>query len=133
MKAIKSKITRGLCVGTKVRTCDNSGGKLVRIIAVKKQKTVKGRIASAGIGDLVVVSVLTGRQDMTHQVVPAVVVRQRQEFRRPDGTRVTFEDNSVVIMKDEKGNPKGTILKGPVAKEACIRFPGISKIASIIV
>lgn len=82
---------------------------------------------------MVIVSVLTGRQDMVHQVVPAVVVRQRQEFKRPNGVRVTFEDNSIVICKDEKGNPKGTILKGPVAKEACIRFPGISKIASVIV
>ena len=82
---------------------------------------------------MVTVAVIKGRQDIVHTVVPAVVVRQRQEFKRADGVHVLFEDNSVVILKDEKGNPKGTILKGPVAKEACTRFPAIAKIASIIV
>ena len=133
MKAIKSTVTQGLSIGSKVHTCDNSGAKLARVVAVKHKKTTKRQVAGAGVGDMVIVSVLTGRQDMVHQVVPAVVVRQRQEFKRPNGVRVTFEDNSIVICKDEKGNPKGTILKGPVAKEACIRFPGISKIASVIV
>lgn len=133
MKAIKSSVTGALNVGAKVQTCDNSGAKLVRIIAVKGKKTTKGGISAAGVGDMVIVSVLKGKLDMVHQVVPAVVVRQKKEFRRPDGTRVKFEDNSVVILKDDNGNPKGTILKGPVAKESCIRFPGISKIASIIV
>ena len=38
-----------------------------------------------------------------------------------------------VVLKDDKGNPKGTIFKGPIAKEACERWPGIAKIASIIV
>ncbi|MFW5746134.1 MAG: 50S ribosomal protein L14, partial [Nanoarchaeota archaeon] len=130
MKAIGSKVTRGLNVGTKVQTCDNSGAKIVQIVAVKGHKTVKGRISAAGVGDMVMVSVLKGRVDIVHQVVPAVVVRQRKEFKRPNGTRVSFEDNSVVILKDEKGNPKGTILKGPIAKEACVRFPGVAKIAS---
>ena len=44
-----------------------------------------------------------------------------------------FEDNAAVVLKDDKGTPKGTILKGPIAKEACERWPGISKLASIIV
>jgi len=69
---------------------------------------------------------------MRKQVVFAVIVRQKREFRRPDGMRVRFEDNAAVVLKDDKGNPKGTIFKGPIAKEAAARWPGVSKVASII-
>jgi len=133
MKPIKSKITKGLPVRAEVPTCDNSGAKIVRIISVKGHKTVKGKLPAAGIGDLVTGAVKAGRPDMRKQVVFGVVVRQRKEFRRPDGTRVKFEDNAVVVLKDDKGNPKGTIFKGPIAKEACDRWPGIAKLANIIV
>ena len=70
---------------------------------------------------------------MRKKVVYAIVVRQKKEYRRPDGTRIKFEDNSAVVLKDDKGNPQGTIFKGPIAKEACERWPGIAKVASIIV
>ncbi|MCP4340711.1 MAG: hypothetical protein GY799_17945, partial [Desulfobulbaceae bacterium] len=64
-------------------------------------------------------------------VVYAVIVRQKKEYKRPDGTRVSFEDNAAVVLKDEKGNPKGTIFKGPIAKESASRFPAVAKVASI--
>ena len=70
---------------------------------------------------------------MRKQVVSAIVVRQKKEFRRANGTRIKFEDNAVVVCKDEKGNPKGTIFKGPIAKEATERWSPISKVASIVV
>lgn len=133
MKSITAKRTKALPVGARVETCDNSGAKVVKIFSVKGHKTVKGQYPEAGVGDLVKASVIKGRPDMRKTVVLAVVVRQKKEYRRLDGTRVKFEDNAVVVVKDEKGNPKGTILKGPVAKEACERWPGISKISSIIV
>ena len=133
MKALKARITKGLSAGSKVATCDNSGAKIVQIYAVKRAKTVKGRIPTAGIGDLVFASVKKGLPGMKKQKVLAVIVRQKKEYRRPDGTRIKFEDNAVVVLKDDKGNPKGTILKGPIAKEATERWPGIGKIASIIV
>ena len=133
MKSVNAKVTRALPVGARVETCDNSGAKVVKIFSVKGHKTVKGQLPTAGVGDLVKVSVIKGRPDMRKTVNWAVVVRQKKEYRRLDGTRVKFEDNAVVIVKDEKGNPKGTILKGPVAKEACERWPGITKISSIIV
>jgi large subunit ribosomal protein L14 len=132
MKAIKSSITNGLQVGSYAETCDNSGAKVVKITGVKRKKTVKGRVPGAGIGDMVVCAVKKGKPDMRKTVVLGVVVRQRKEFRRPDGTRVSFEDNSIVVLKDDKGNPKGTILKGPIAKEAAMRWPAVAKIASII-
>ena len=133
MKPIKSKITKGLPTGALVPTCDNSGAKIIRIFSVKGHKTSKGRMPAAGVGDLVLASVKKGRPDMAKEVVFAVIVRQKKEFRRPDGTRIKFEDNAAVVLKDEKGNPKGTLLKGPIAKEACDRWPGISKLAKIVV
>jgi large subunit ribosomal protein L14 len=132
MKAIKANVTNGLQVGSYVETCDNSGAKILKITGVKRKKTVKGRIPGAGVGDMVVAAVKKGRPDMRKTVVYAVIVRQKKEYKRPDGTRVMFEDNAAVVLKDEKGNPKGTIFKGPVAKEAAGKFPGVAKVANII-
>ena len=133
MKPVKAKTTRALTFGTKIPVCDNSGAKVIRLFAVKGHKTVKGRLQSAGIGDLIMASVVKGKPEIRKQVVLAVIVRQRKEYRRPNGTRVKFEDNAAVVLKDDKGNPKGTLFKGAIAKEACERWPGISKIANIIV
>ncbi|MBU1245591.1 MAG: 50S ribosomal protein L14 [Nanoarchaeota archaeon] len=133
MKQIGSKIPKAIGRGAKILTCDNSGAKLVRLISIKGSKTKKGKYPAAGIGDMIACSVIKGTPEMRKQVVAGVVVRQKKEFRRPDGTRVKFEDNAVIICKDNKGTPKGTAFKGPIAKEATFRWPGIGKIAKIIV
>ena len=133
MKALKANIVKGLPVGSEVDTCDNSGAKTVRIFSVFGHKTVKGQKPAAGIGDLVMVAVKRGKPEMRKQVAFAVVVRQKKEWKRSNGMRIKFEDNAVVILKDEKGNPKGTIFKGPIAKEVADRWPMVAKIASIIV
>jgi large subunit ribosomal protein L14 len=133
MEAIKAKITKALPVGSVVDTCDNSGAKKIRIFTVYKMKTVKGRRQSAGVGDMIMASVKTGRPDMRKTTVYAVIVRQKKEYKRQDGTRIKFEDNAAVVLKDEMGNPKGTIFKGAIAKEACDRWPNIAKIARIII
>ena len=133
MKAIKAKISKGIFHGSLVPTCDNSGAKMVRIVSIKGSKTVRRKKPEAGIGDLVMVAVRRGDKDMIKQVVLAVIVRQKKAYRRSDGMRVMFEDNAVVVLKDEKGNPKGTIFKGPIAKEAVERWPGIAKVASTVV
>lgn len=132
MKALTAKVTRCLPHRAKVSTCDNSGAKIIRIISVKGSKTVKGRKPTAQIGDLVLASVIKGNPSMRKQVVPAVIVRQKKAYKRPDGTRVSFESNAAVVLKDDKGTPKGTIFKGPIAKEAAERWPRISKVASIV-
>src|SRR3989338_3494085 len=132
MKALRSKISKGLQFGSIVATCDNSGAKTAKIISVIGAKTVKGRLSGCGIGSLVQVAVKKGTKDVKAQVFYATIVRQRKEFRRSDGMRVKFEDNAIVILKDEKGNPKGTLLKGPVAKEAAEKWPGVAKISKII-
>ncbi len=133
VQAVKAKVTNALNVGSWVDTCDNSGAKVIKITSVMDSKTSKGRIPSCGVGALVMAAVKRGRPEMRKQVVFAIIVRQRKEYRRPNGMRVKFEDNSAVVLKDEKGTPKGTIFKGPIAKEAADRYPGVAKVASLIV
>ncbi len=133
MKAIKSSVTRALPLQAMIPTCDNSGAKILKIVSVKGHKTVRGRVPTAGIADLVMASVKKGKLEMRKQVVPAVIVRQKKEFRRPDGTRIKFEDNAAVVLKDLKGNPKGTIFKGAIAKEVAERWPAVAKVAKIVV
>lgn len=133
MKAVSSRVVRALQVGAQIPTCDNSGAKLVEIITVLGHKTVKGRRTAGGVGDMCIVTVKKGKPDMRKQVVPAIIVRQKKEYRRPDGTRIKFEDNACVVCKDDKGNPKGTFLKGAIAKEATERWPAVANISSTIV
>jgi large subunit ribosomal protein L14 len=134
MKAITGKRARGLNLGAVVNAADNSGAKIVRIVSVVKGKSTKGRQYSAAISDHVKVSVRKGIPEMRKQVFNAVVVRQRKEWRRLTGERIAFADNAVVILKDEKsGDPKGTQIKGPIAKEVVERWPGIAKIAGVVV
>lgn len=116
-----------------IDTCDNSGAKVIQLLSVKTLKTSKGRFPAGGVGDLITASVIKGNQEMRKTVVQAIIVRQKKEYRRADGTRIKFEDNAAVVLKDDKGNPKGTMIKGPVAKEAAERWPGIAKLAGMVV
>jgi large subunit ribosomal protein L14 len=133
MQAVKARITRALPVGTELEACDNSGAKMIRIFNVMNLKTRKGRIPAAGVADLVMASVKRGRPDMRKKTVLAVIVRQKRSYRRPSGVRIRFEDNAAIIVKDEKGNPQGSLIKGPIAKEVCERWPMIAKLATIVV
>ena len=133
MKAIKSKMRKALPIGAVLTVADNSGAKTVTIVTVRGYKTRTRMLQSAGIADMVTATVITGKPDMKHKLVPCVVVRQKKEFTRPDGTKVTFEDNAAIVLKDIKlGLPKGSMIKGPIAKEVAIRWPAVAKIASII-
>ncbi|MBS3134360.1 50S ribosomal protein L14 [Candidatus Woesearchaeota archaeon] len=132
MKSVQARVTRALPFGARVDVCDNSGAKTIRIFSVYGHKTVKGRYQEAGIGDLVNASIIKGKPGMKKQVVQAVIVRQKKPYRRLNGERIKFEDNAAVVLKDDKGNPKGTIIKGPIAKEAASKWPAIAKIASAV-
>ena len=129
MKAISARVTRGLNIGSNVVAADNSGARIVRITGVKHGKSRKGRQQYAKVGDWVKVSVRAGKPDMKGQVFDAVVIRQRKPYRRLTGERVCFEDNAVALLKDEKGNPKGTFIKGPVAREVHERWKEVAKLA----
>jgi len=132
MKAISARVSRGLNLGAIMNAADNSGAKIVRLVGVKRGKSTKGRQGYAKIADWVKVSVRKGIPDMKGKVFDAVIVRQKKPFRRLNGERVAFEDNAVAILKDEKGNPKGTQIKGPVAREVMERWASVAKIASVI-
>ena len=133
MKALSARVTRGLNIGSNVFACDNSGARIVRITGIKRGKSRHGRQLTAKLGDWVKVSVREGNPDMRGKVFDAVVVRQKKPWRRLTGERICFSDNAVVLLKDEKGNPKGTQVKGAVAREISERWSNISKLAKTIV
>ncbi|MBC7110346.1 MAG: 50S ribosomal protein L14 [Archaeoglobi archaeon] len=132
MRAKKAKVTRALTTGSRLECADNTGARVIQIIQVKGYKGVRNRYPSAGVGDMVIATVKRGTPEMRKQIVYAVIIRQRKEYRRPDGMRIKFEDNAAVIV-NEKGEPKGSEIKGPVAREAVERFPKIASAATMIV
>ena len=132
MKAISAKATRGLNLGAKLIVADNSGARIARLVSVKRGKSAKGRQGYAKIADWVKVSIKKGIPDMKGKVFDAIVIRQKKSYRRLNGERIMFEDNAVAILKDEKGNPKGTQIKGPVAREVMERWASVAKIAQVI-
>jgi len=132
MKAKLSRIPRAVQTGTKLICADNTGARVVEVVSVDGYHGVRRRQPKLGIGDVATVSVKKGTPDMRRKLLKAVVIRQRKEMRRPSGLRVGFDDNAVVII-DERGEPKGTEIKGPVAREVAERFPKIGSTATIIV
>lgn len=132
MKGIAGNQTNGLITGSRLNVIDNSGAKVIEIIAVPRYHGVARRLPAAGVGDMVMASVKKGTPQMRRQIVYAVIVRQRRPMRRPDGTMVSFEDNAAVITTDT-GETKGTDIKGPVAREAAERWPRVSATANIII
>lgn len=133
MKAVASRMTRGLNLGAKVVAADNSGARLVKLVGVKGGKTRRGRQQHVKIGDWVKVSVRKGLPEMRGKVFDAVVIRQKKPYKRNSGERIAFQDNAVALLKDEKGNTKGTQIKGPVPREVIERWKEIGKIAQFIV
>lgn len=123
---------RGLSYGAKIPVICNCGAKRVQLISVIGFKAAKRQHPSATVGDMIVCSVKKGTPDMRKKVVRAIIIQMKQKFCRADGTHVHFEQNGVVIV-DEDGNPNGTEIKGPVAREVIDRWPGVGKIASMVV
>ncbi|QIW23282.1 50S ribosomal protein L14 [Sulfolobus sp. S-194] len=125
-------LTPGLQHYTTVTVADNSGAKEAVIIGIYGYKGVLRRIPFANIADLVMVSVRKGTPEVRKQKFRAVIVRQRMPYRRPDGTWISFEDNAVVIINPD-GTPKGTEIRGPIAKEAAERWPKVASIATMVI
>lgn len=100
---------------TVLNVADNSGAKKIRCFRVPKG--MKRRYA--GLGDIIQASVqdaIPHANVKKGDIVKAVVVRTVKEIRRADGTYIKFDDNAAVIINDE-GEPKGTRIFGPVARE----------------
>jgi len=132
MEALKADVTPGLSKGSLITCADNTGARELKVISVSGYSGTKNRHPKGGIGDKVTVSVTKGTPEMRRQVLEAVVVRQRKPIRRPDGTRVRFEDNAAVII-DDLDEPRGTEIKGPVAREVAERYGSIASTATMIV
>ena len=132
MKGIAGKVTRGLPTAARLTCADNTGAKVVEIIAVPKLGGTMRRYPSAGIGHMIKVSVKRGTPETRRQMFTAVIIRQRRPFRRVDGTWVQFADNACVITND-RGEVEGTDIKGPVSRESAERWPRIAATAKQIV
>ncbi len=112
---------------TMLNVADNSGAKKIRCIQV-----MGGSYRRYGtVGDVIVASVkeaIPNSNIKKGEVVRAVIVRVRKELRRRDGSYVRFDDNAAVII-DNQGNPRGTRIFGPVARE--LRDRGYTRIVSL--
>lgn len=111
-----------------LKVADNSGARTVQCIKVlggyKKRYAHVGEVFTAAVQEATPHTAIK-----KGDVVRAVLVRSRKEVRRPDGTYIRFDDNACVIIDKDKGEPKGTRIFGPIARE--VRKAGFFKIASL--
>ncbi|MFX0056759.1 MAG: 50S ribosomal protein L14 [Candidatus Hodarchaeota archaeon] len=131
-KMVQARTSYGLQNGTRIFITDNSGGKIAQIINVDHAKTRLRRLPKATVGSVCSVTIKKGRPDMRGNIMKAVIVRQKMAYKRIDGTRLCFEDNAGVIITKE-GDPKGTEIRGPIAREAAELFPRLASISSLII
>lgn len=112
---------------TRLRVADNTGAK--ELLCIKVLGGSRKRYAS--VGDVIVCAVKSAAPGGTVKkgdVVKAVVVRTVNSIRRPDGSYIRFDQNAAVIIKDD-GQPRGTRIFGPVARE--LREKQFMKIVSL--
>ena len=113
---------------TIVKITDNSGGKIGRVFKILGGS--KRRYAR--IGDILILSVQIAeprKQVKKKDILQAVVVRQKQPFRRRDGSYIRFDENAVVILEKGKKEPRAGRIFGPIPREIAER--GYQKIASL--
>jgi len=112
---------------TRLKIADNTGAKVIQCI-----KVLGGSGARyARVGDIITASVKEARPRGTvkkKEVVKAVIVRQRKDIKRKDGSILRFDENAAVIVNDNK-EPRGTRIFGPIARE--LRDRGFMKIVSL--
>ena len=114
-------------VETRLRVADNTGAR--EILCIRIRGGSKRRYAT--VGDIIVATVkqaTPGGGVKKGDVVRAVVVRTKKEFGRRDGTYIAFDENAAVLI-DNQGNPRGTRIFGPVARE--LREKNFMKIVSL--
>jgi large subunit ribosomal protein L14 len=113
---------------SRLRVADNTGARevlVIRILGGSKRRY-------GGVGDTVVATVkqATPRAQVKKgDIVRAVIVRTKKEYRRPDGSSIRFDDNAAVILDGTSLSPKGTRIFGPVARE--LREQGFMRIVSL--
>ena len=113
---------------SRLRVADNTGAREVLVIRVLGGS----RRRYGGVGDMIVATVkqATPRAQVKKgEIVRAVIVRTKKEYRRPDGSSIRFDDNAAVILDGASQSPKGTRIFGPVARE--LREQGFMRIVSL--
>lgn len=113
-------------VETKLKIADNSGAKIAQVFKILGGS----RRRYARLGDIVLASVKEAEPRANvkkKDIVKVLIVRQKKNFRRADGTSIRFDENAGVIV--EKQEPKGTRIFGPIARE--VRERGFMKIISL--
>ena len=113
---------------TRCRVADNTGAKEILVIRLLGGS----RRTSSNIGDIVVGTVkeaIPGSSVKKGDVVKAVIVRTKYGIRRENGSYIKFDDNAVVILKDDNISPRGTRIFGPVARE--LREKNFMRIVSL--
>ncbi|MDP3901124.1 MAG: 50S ribosomal protein L14 [bacterium] len=112
---------------TRLKVADNTGAKIIqcfRVIGGTRKRV-------AQLGDIIVASVKVAEPRRTvkkHEIVRAVVVRQRKAYRRSDGSYISFDENAAVII-DANREPRGGRIFGPIPRE--VREKGFGKIATM--
>ena len=112
---------------TMLTVADNTGAKIIQCFRVLGGT----RKRYAQLGDIIVAAVKDAEprsQVKKHEVVKAVIVRQKKQFRRKDGSYISFDENAAVILEKDK-EPKGGRIFGPIPRE--IREKGFVKIATL--
>jgi large subunit ribosomal protein L14 len=112
---------------TRLRVADNTGAKEIMCIRVLGGS----RVRWGSVGDVIIASVKDanpGGNARKGEVVRAVIVRTSKEYGRPDGSHIRFDDNAAVLIRPD-GNPRGTRIFGPVARE--LRDKAFMKIVSL--
>jgi len=105
----------GIQQQTRLKVADNSGAREIMCIRVLGGSGRK----FGGVGDTIVASVKSAQPNAAvkkGEVVRAVIVRTAQEYGRPDGSHIKFDDNAAVLINPQ-GNPRGTRIFGPIARE----------------
>ena len=112
---------------TFLTVADNSGAKRLQCIRV-----LGSNRRYAHVGDVIVASVKDAQPNANVQkgeIVKAVIVRTKNKMQRIDGSSIAFDENAAVILSDDDGNPKGTRIFGPVARE--LREKNFMRIVSL--
>lgn len=113
---------------TMLKVADNSGARIVQCFRVLGGT----RARYARVGDVIVGAVKESeprKPVRKHDVVRALIVRQKKELRRQDGSYIRFDDNACIILEGKTKEPKGGRILGPVAKE--VKEKGFDKVASL--
>lgn len=113
---------------TMLKVVDNTGAKVIQCFQVLGSS----RRRYAQIGDIIVATVKEAeprRIVKKHDVVRAVIIRQKKPYKRADGSYIRFEESAAVILEGKTKDPKGGRISGPVPKE--LRKKGFEKIAAL--